>query len=76
MTSNLDVRPSSIAGQWYSVDPKSLAASVDRYIDSASLPELEGKIIGIMSRSNFYHSGAEFLVNHRIGNYFYPKFSD
>ena len=43
MTSNLDVRPSSIAGQWYSADPKSLAASVDRYIDSASLPELEGK---------------------------------
>ena len=32
LTSNLDVRPSSIAGQWYSADPKSLAASVDRYI--------------------------------------------
>jgi hypothetical protein len=59
MTSNLDVRPSSIAGQWYSADPKSLAASVDRYIDSASLPELEGKIIGIMSpHAGHRYSGA------------------
>jgi AmmeMemoRadiSam system protein B len=49
MASNLDLRPSSIAGQWYSADPKSLAASVDRYMNSANLPEIEGKIIGIMS---------------------------
>jgi AmmeMemoRadiSam system protein B len=59
MASNLDIRPSSIAGQWYSADPKGLAASVDRYIDAASLPQLEGKIIGIMTpHAGHRYSGA------------------
>ena len=49
MASHLDLRPSSIAGQWYSADPRSLAASVDRYIDSAALPELDGRLVGIMT---------------------------
>ena len=49
MASNLDLRPSSIAGQWYSADPSSLATSVDQYINSARLPDLEGKLIGIMT---------------------------
>ena len=56
MTSNLDLRPSSIAGQWYSADPSGLAASVDRYINSARLPDLEGKLIGIMTP----HAGHRF----------------
>jgi AmmeMemoRadiSam system protein B len=59
MASHLDVRPSSIAGQWYSADPSSLAASVDRYINSARLPELEGKLIGIMTpHAGHHYSGA------------------
>jgi MEMO1 family protein len=49
MVSKLDLRPSPIAGQWYPADPRQLAASVDGYIQSARLPELDGKIIGVMT---------------------------
>jgi hypothetical protein len=49
MVSHLDLRPSPIAGQWYSADPSNLASSVDRYINAAKLPELEGRLIGIMT---------------------------
>jgi MEMO1 family protein len=49
MNVQLDVRPSPIAGQWYPGDPKRLAASVDRYIQDAKLPELKGKVVAIVS---------------------------
>lgn len=49
MNAMLDTRPSPIAGQWYPGDPKRLAGSVDRYIQDARLPELEGKVIAIMA---------------------------
>lgn len=49
METQLDVRPSPIAGQWYAGDPKRLAASVDRYINEAQLPPIHGKIIGIIA---------------------------
>jgi MEMO1 family protein len=55
MASKLDLRPSSIAGQWYSADPNSLAASVDRYMNSASLPDLEGRLVGIMTPHAGHH---------------------
>ena len=46
-TANL--RPSPIAGQWYPGEPDLLAESVDRYLDAAQLPELSGKILGIVA---------------------------
>lgn len=49
METSLDLRPSPIAGQWYAGDPKRLAASVDQYIAEARLPDLPGKVIGIMA---------------------------
>lgn len=49
MASRLDLRPSPIAGQWYSADPGRLATSIDQYINAARLPELEGRVIGIMT---------------------------
>ena len=49
MSAQLDVRPSPIAGQWYPGDPKRLAASVDRYIHDAKIPELEGEVVAIVT---------------------------
>ena len=49
MNAQLDIRPSPIAGQWYPGDPKRLAASVDRYIQAAKLPELQGEVVAIIT---------------------------
>ena len=49
MKTDLDVRPSPIAGQWYPGDPRHLAESVDRYIREAKLPELEGEVVAIIT---------------------------
>jgi AmmeMemoRadiSam system protein B len=49
MSTNLDIRPSPIAGQWYPGDAKSLASSVDRYIQQAVLPELKGEVVAIVT---------------------------
>jgi AmmeMemoRadiSam system protein B len=43
------VRPSPIAGTWYENDPLRLAASVDRYLDQAELPELSGRVIAVIA---------------------------
>jgi AmmeMemoRadiSam system protein B len=44
-----DIRPSPIAGRWYSDEPDRLADSVDRYINHAKLPTLEGEVVGVMA---------------------------
>jgi AmmeMemoRadiSam system protein B len=49
MTSELDLRPSPIAGQWYPANPDRLAESVDEYINAADLPEIEGEVVGVMT---------------------------
>ena len=55
----LDLRPSPIAGQWYEGNPKSLARSVDDYLDRAELPDLDGDIIGVIApHAGHRYSGA------------------
>ncbi|GAP14021.1 predicted dioxygenase [Longilinea arvoryzae] len=44
-----DVRPSPIAGTWYSADPQRLAHQVDAFLQSAVLPPLSGEVIGLVS---------------------------
>ena len=44
-----NVRPSPIAGQWYSSDPRRLAAQVDQYIQNARLPEIPGEVVAVMA---------------------------
>lgn len=44
-----DVRPSPIAGTWYTADPKRLAHQMDEYIAAAKLPDLNGEVIGIIA---------------------------
>lgn len=45
----LDTRPSPIAGRWYEANPKTLAASVDAYLNNAQLPELDGEVIAVIA---------------------------
>lgn len=45
----LDIRPSPIAGQWYSDDPAELAQSVDHYLAQARLPELPGEVLAVIA---------------------------
>ena len=44
----MDIRPSPIAGRWYPGEFKRLAESVDRYIDAAHVPEIDGEVVGII----------------------------
>ena len=45
----LDVRPSPLAGRWYDSDPEALARSVDGFLDSAQLPDLDGEVIAVIA---------------------------
>jgi MEMO1 family protein len=49
MNADLDIRPSPIAGQWYPDDPKTLSNSIDRYIQQARLPTLEGEVVAVIA---------------------------
>jgi hypothetical protein len=44
-----NVRPSPIAGHWYSANPRQLAAEIDRYIEAAVIPDIPGRVIGVMT---------------------------
>lgn len=44
-----EIRPSPIAGTWYSANPQRLARQVDDYLQAASLPALAGEVIGVIS---------------------------
>ena len=59
MNAGLDVRPSPIAGQWYTADPKRLADSIDAYLNAAALPDLYGEVVGVMApHAGHIYSGA------------------
>ncbi len=45
----LDLRPSPIAGSWYPGSAKTLAASVDGYLNAVQLPALNGKVIAVIA---------------------------
>jgi AmmeMemoRadiSam system protein B len=49
MKAAADVRPSPIVGRWYPDDPHELANSIDRYLDNARLPELEGEVVAVIA---------------------------
>jgi MEMO1 family protein len=48
MTS-LDLRPSPIAGTWYEASPELLAKHIDKYLNDAQLPELEGDVLAVIA---------------------------
>lgn len=49
MKMQTDLRPSPIAGQWYPGQAKSLAASINGYIEAATLPEISGEIVAVVA---------------------------
>ncbi len=44
-----DLRPSPIAGQWYSDNKQRLCSTVDGYIKAADLPDLGGDVIALVA---------------------------
>jgi len=44
-----EVRPSPIAGTWYSGDPQRLSRQVDAYLNQAKLPPLEGEVVAVIA---------------------------
>jgi AmmeMemoRadiSam system protein B len=49
MHTQIDSRPSPIAGRWYPGEARQLARSVDGYLEAARLPEIEGRVIAVMA---------------------------
>ena len=59
MKAPVDIRPSPIAGFWYTDDPRELADSVDRYMTQARLPPLDGEVVAVMApHAGHRYSGA------------------
>lgn len=55
----LDIRPSPISGTWYPGNPSTLAASIDEYLEDTTLPEITGKVVGVVApHAGHRYSGA------------------
>lgn len=54
-----EVRPSPIAGTWYSGQPRVLHSEVSDWLDQALLPQLEGEVLGVIApHAGYRYSGA------------------
>ena len=54
-----DLRPSPIAGTWYPENPKTLAASIDKFLAEVNLPKLSGQVIAVIApHAGHRYSGA------------------
>ncbi|TDA63787.1 MAG: AmmeMemoRadiSam system protein B [Chloroflexi bacterium] len=49
MSTIADVRPSPIAGRWYSANPAQLAHQIDAYLADVTLPQIEGQVLAIIT---------------------------
>lgn len=49
MNTIAEVRPSPIAGTWYSGDPAQLREQVDRYLDRVTLPDPQGPVTALVA---------------------------
>jgi len=53
-----NIRPSPIAGTWYSSNPQDLSAEIQSYMDRASLPEIRSDVIGLVApHAGYRYSG-------------------
>lgn len=53
-----DIRPSPIAGQWYSSDPTVLSVELDGYLNNAKIPSISGNIVGVIApHAGYRYSG-------------------
>ncbi|NMC45910.1 MAG: AmmeMemoRadiSam system protein B [Chloroflexi bacterium] len=54
----IDIRPSPIAGTWYSDRPVELQQEITGYLSRANLPAIEGKVIGLVApHAGYRYSG-------------------
>lgn len=59
MKDKQNVRPSPIAGTWYPANPIHLQETVDRYIETAILPDLPGEVVAlVVPHAGYRYSGA------------------
>ena len=49
MSERSELRPSPIAGTWYSADPGCLEREVDHYLMDAHIPDLKGEVIAVIA---------------------------
>lgn len=53
-----NVRPSPIAGTWYSANPSQLRQTLDAYIKEAKLPDLPGEVLALVApHAGYRYSG-------------------
>jgi AmmeMemoRadiSam system protein B len=53
-----DIRPSPIAGTWYSGDAETLRRQITEYIDQADLPKLDGEVVALVApHAGYVYSG-------------------
>jgi AmmeMemoRadiSam system protein B len=53
------VRPSPIAGSWYSDKPAALSKEVEGYISSAEIPPLDGDLVGLIApHAGYFYLGS------------------
>lgn len=53
-----DIRPSPIAGTWYSANPVHLQQQIDQFLQTAVVPPLEGQITGVIApHAGYRYSG-------------------
>jgi len=58
MKTQIDLRPSPIAGQWYPGKAENLTASVNGYMEAARLPEIPGELIAVIApHAGYRYSG-------------------
>jgi hypothetical protein len=59
MTEKRTVRPSPIAGTWYSANPKQLRHTIAAFIDQAENPDLPGEVVGLVApHAGYVYSGS------------------
>lgn len=53
-----EIRPSPIAGTWYSSNPQVLAEQIDGFVDNAVLPAISGTVVGLIApHAGYRYSG-------------------
>lgn len=58
MTSIAELRPSPIAGTWYSDQPDQLRKQVSGYLESAEIPDLQGEVVAVIApHAGYRYSG-------------------
>jgi len=58
MSASQDIRPSPIAGLWYTSNPEQLRRQINQYLAQAELPELAGEVVALIApHAGYRYSG-------------------